>query len=133
MYSAANDNSYTECEVEQYLYLGINGTVECLGTDAENIVWYNTSNYVGKSPVASRIGKNDRSGKNNPSDEFYIDEKGSLAIKNVSIQHEGDFLVTRINISTSAEDICCRSVRTIGKSILTLCLCQLSDRFEHMF
>ncbi|PIK42970.1 hypothetical protein BSL78_20180 [Apostichopus japonicus] len=125
----ANDNRHTECKVEQYLYLGTNGTVECLGTDAENIVWYNTSNYVGKSPVASRIGKNDRSGKHNPSDEFDIDEKGSLAIKNVSIQHEGDFLVTRINISTSAEDICCRSVG-LSQYILIIELYTNSTRLD---
>ncbi|PIK43681.1 hypothetical protein BSL78_19473 [Apostichopus japonicus] len=83
----------TACSPEQYLEIGTRGIIQCAFTESLlAITWYD----VDKGDPILFYKDGVTSGQGYESGEFDIYPNGSLVIRNVSINHESDFRVTKI-------------------------------------
>ncbi|KAJ8043820.1 hypothetical protein HOLleu_11090 [Holothuria leucospilota] len=81
------------CDSPQYLELGQMGTIRCSVRDSLYAVyWYNNTNSDVESPLLT-FQNSAKNGAGYLSREFDISSKGSLIIKNVSLQHNHVFRV----------------------------------------
>ncbi|PIK53627.1 hypothetical protein BSL78_09480 [Apostichopus japonicus] len=83
----------TACSPVQYLEIGTRGIIQCAFTESLlAITWYD----VDKGDPILFYKDGVTSGQGYESGEFDIYPNGSLVIRNVSINHESDFRVTKI-------------------------------------
>ncbi|KAJ8050847.1 NLR family CARD domain-containing protein 4 [Holothuria leucospilota] len=89
------------CTPLQYVEYGKQGLLECDYRNYFSVIWYNSSDHINDDPIFYYT-QSVKSGPGYRSGEFDVEENGSLVIKNVSLQHEHNFTVIKLD---TADDI----------------------------
>ncbi|KAJ8034282.1 hypothetical protein HOLleu_21050 [Holothuria leucospilota] len=90
---------YEGCESPQYLEINQRGTIQCtFQDDAFGIYWYNSTDTVEEKPILNFQGSM-KSGIGFTSGEYDVHPNGSLIINNVTVRHDNNFTVVKLNDS----------------------------------
>ncbi|KAJ8049581.1 hypothetical protein HOLleu_02376 [Holothuria leucospilota] len=102
-----------ECSSTQYVKEGFQGVVQCsFREDVFNVLWYNSSDFFRYDPIVT-LKQSVKGGIGFISGEFDIYPNGSLIIRNVSLKHEGTYIVIELDTPTS-------KTRTYTVSVLVI-------------
>ncbi|PIK37192.1 hypothetical protein BSL78_25974, partial [Apostichopus japonicus] len=85
----ANDE---ECDLLQYLTIGRNGTIQCSFSEYHAVSWFN----IEKDTTLLFYEKGVIPEDGYASDDYDIYPNGSLFIRNVTLEHETMFRVTKV-------------------------------------
>lgn len=89
---------YEGCESPQYLEINQRGTIQCtFQDDAFGIYWYNSTDTVEEKPILNFQGSM-KSGIGFTSGEYDVHPNGSLIINNVTVRHDNNFTVVKLNL-----------------------------------
>ncbi|KAJ8046173.1 hypothetical protein HOLleu_04767 [Holothuria leucospilota] len=84
------------CQALQYIEFGKTGVLECKYHNFFSVIWYNSTDYVNSEPLLY-FKQFVKSGPGYVTGEFDVNQNGSLLIRNVSFQHEGNFTVIKLD------------------------------------
>lgn len=81
-----------ECDLIQYLTIGSNGTIQCSFSEYHAVSWY----YPEKDKPILFYEEGDKRGDGYVSGDYDVYPNGSLYIRNVTLQQETLFRVTKV-------------------------------------
>lgn len=102
---------FRECELLQYLTIGSNGTITCSFNEYLAISWYNPE--AEEAIIFYKDG--DKTGEGYTRGGYDVFPNGSLFIRNVSLEHEMLYRVTKIISLTQLSVSYEIRVQTVGK------------------
>ncbi|KAJ8048891.1 NLR family CARD domain-containing protein 4 [Holothuria leucospilota] len=100
MFSSINGVLSEGCDSPQYLEVGKQGMISCFFEEGFYVILWFNSRYDSDQEAILTLKSDSKTGKGLDSGEFDIYPNGSLIINNVSLKHDHDFSVIKLEYPT---------------------------------